>query len=114
MRRKYAAWALVAFALAGAAPVTAETVAVKAAMSPKESMKMTFGDGSNRFVLMVRREGKAEGTGTLAGAAVTEYGWHDILPPIDGDPHGYLQFKAPNGDITKIKWTVRAVFLKDQ
>ena len=30
------------------------------------------------------------------------------------DPHGYLQFKAANGDIANIKWTVRAVFFKGE
>ncbi len=61
---------------------------------------------------MVRREGKAEGTSELAGSSVSEFGWHDINPPVDGDPHGYLQFTAENGDIANIKFTVKAVFIK--
>ena len=92
----------------------AEDVSVKAVMVPKESIRMEAGDGSKHFVLMVRREGNAEGSGMLAGAAVTEYGWHDIDPPHGGDPHGYLQFKAGNGDIANIKWIVRAVFFKGE
>lgn len=92
----------------------AEDVAVKAVMVPKESIKMDFADGSKHFVLMVRREGTSEGSGSLAKAAVTEYGWHDINPPFGGDPQGYLQFKAENGDIANIKWTIRAVFFKGE
>ncbi len=45
---------------------------------------------------------------------ISEYGWHDINLPIGSDPHGYLQFKAANGDIANIKWTVRAVFFKGE
>ena len=50
----------------------------------------------------------------LAEAEVTEYGFHDVNPPIGADPHGYLQFNTANGDIANIKWNVRAVFLKDE
>jgi hypothetical protein len=96
------------------AALAAEVVAIKAVMAPKESMRMDFQDGSKHFVLLVRREGKSEGEGALGGADVTEYGWHDINPPVGGDPHGYLQFKAPNGDIANIRWTVRAVFFKGE
>ena len=112
MMKHFVACVFAVAALAVAAPVAAETVAVSAVMAPMESMKMNFQDGSKHFVLLVRREGKAEGAGALAGADVTEYGWHDINPPVGGDPHGYLQFKASNGDIANIKWTVRAVFFK--
>ncbi|MFQ5466513.1 MAG: hypothetical protein ACE5DS_00090 [Kiloniellaceae bacterium] len=106
------AFAVTALAGAATAAVAAENVSVKAVMVPKESIKMNFQDGSKHFVLMVRREGKAEGQGALAGAEVTEYGWHDINPPRDGDPRGYLQFRAANGDIANIKWAVCAVFFK--
>jgi len=60
---------------------------------------------------MVRREGKAAGTGPLAGASVTEYGYHDIIPGDSGDPRGYLVFALPNGDAAYVKWQVRAVFV---
>jgi len=90
----------------------AADLSVKAVMAPTQVIKMDFNDGSKHFVAMVRREGIAEGSGALAGASVTEYGWHDINPPKDADPHGYLQFKVANGDIANIKWTVRAVFFK--
>ncbi|MDB2552308.1 MAG: hypothetical protein ACU0DB_12825 [Paracoccus sp. (in: a-proteobacteria)] len=91
----------------------AEKVTVEAVMVPQESIRMDFGDGTDQFVLMVRREGKSEGTGALAGASVSEFGWHDIDPPKGGDPQGYLQFTTENGDVANIKFTVRAVFMKD-
>ena len=94
------------------AAIAAGPVSIKAVMTPKESIKMNFADGSKHFVLMVRREGVAEGQGPLAGAEVVEYGWHDIDPPHGGNPQGYLQFKISSGDIANIKWTVRAVFFK--
>lgn len=92
----------------------AEEVSIKAVMVPQETIRMDFNDGSKRFVLMVRREGKSKGTSALAGASVSEFGWHDIDPPKGGDPLGYLQFTADSGDIANIKFTVRAVFIKGE
>ena len=84
---------------------------VKAVMAPKEQMRLDFADGSKHFLLMVRREGKAVGSGPLAGANVTEFGYHDIIPGDSGDPRGYLIFTAPGGDTAYVKWQVRAVFV---
>lgn len=89
----------------------AETVEFEAVMSPKEQFKLDFEDGSKHFVLFVRREGNSEGTGPLAGAKVTEYGMHDVIPGVSGDPHGYLVFETAAGDKVYLKWAVRAVFL---
>lgn len=90
----------------------AADLSVKAVMAPTDVLKMDFKDGSKHFVAMVRREGKAEGTGALAGASVTEYGWHDINPPMGAHPQGYLQFETADGDIANVKFTIRAVFFK--
>lgn len=97
--------------LAAALPGSAAELSVKAVMVPKEQMRLDFADGSKHFLLMVRREGKAAGTGPLAGASVTEFGYHDIIPGDSGDPRGYLVFTLPNGDNAYVKWTVRAVFV---
>lgn len=75
-------------------------------------MKFEFADGSNHFVLAVRREGTAEGSGIFADAAVTEFGWHDVNPPVSGDPQGYLQITTENGDVAILHWTVKAIFTK--
>ncbi len=93
------------------ATVSAAPLDIKAVMSPKEQIKLDFADGSGHFLLQVRREGKATGTGALSGAAVTEHGFHDITPGIGGDPRGYLVFAAPDGDKVYVKWLVRAVFV---
>lgn len=105
--------AALAFALATglALPVQAAPSSVEAVMSPKEQIRLDFADGSKHFVLMVRREGKSVGQGPLAGAAVTEYGLHDITPGIGGNPNGYLVFTLPDGDVAYLKWLVRAVFI---
>lgn len=57
---------------------------------PKEQIKRDFKDGSGHFVLMVKREGNASGTGLLNGAQILEYGRHDIVLGVAGDPSGYL------------------------
>jgi hypothetical protein len=88
----------------------AAPIAIEAVMSPKEQIRLDFADGSQHFVLMVRREGKAAGNGPLAGSDVTEHGWHDIVPGDSGDPRGYLTFTSPDGQ-AYLKWTVRAVFV---
>ncbi|WP_294612582.1 hypothetical protein [Roseovarius sp.] len=92
----------------------AEEVSVKAVMAPQEQMKFDLNDGTKHFVLAVHRQGKAEGEGPLAGANVDEYGWHDINPPMAGDPRGYLRFETAGGDVAIVKFTVRAVFMKGE
>ena len=93
---------------------SAETVSVEAVLTPTDEIRMDFKDGSKHFVLMVRREGKATGSGMFAGTNVVEQGWHDIHPPFGADPQGYLELTAENGDVAYLKWTVRAVFAKGE
>lgn len=90
----------------------AEPVKVEAVLSPTDSIRMDFQDGSKHFVLMVRREGQASGEGAFDGAKVVEHGWHDVSPPMGGDPLGYLEITTPEGDIAYLKWSVRAVFMQ--
>lgn len=97
--------------LALSSAATAGPLKIEAVMSPKEQMRFEFEDGSKHFVLFVRREGKAEGQGALAGAAVTEYGMHDLIPGKGGDPRGYLVFADSSGDKAYVKWQVLAVFI---
>ncbi len=107
--RVSAAAVLIVTGVVGAAQ--AEAVKVEATMSPKQQMKLDFKDGSGHFVLMVQRTGTAEGNGPLAGAAVTEYGMHDIVPGVAGEPRGYLVFATPEGDEAYVKWQVQATFI---
>ncbi len=74
-------------------------------------MKLDFKGGTGHFFLMVRREGNAEGSGPLAGAAVTEFGAHDITPGVGGEPRGYLVFTIPAGDEAYVKWSVQGTFV---
>lgn len=104
--------ALAAAAALVAGSAAADPVSVEAVLEPQEQMKFDFADGSKHFVLAVRREGKFKGSGAFAGATVTEFGWHDVNPPVSGDPHGYFQVTAPNGDIAVLRWTVKAAFMK--
>lgn len=96
--------------LIASAAVSGE-VKVEAVMSPQEQLQLEFEDGSGHFFLMVRREGTAAGSGLFDGASVVEYGAHDIIPGVGGDPHGYLVVTAADGAVAYVKWTVRAVFV---
>jgi hypothetical protein len=96
MRRQVVCALLVLTALGSIA--RAEPLSVKAVMSPKEQIYVDLPTTPKHFVLFVRREGRATGTGLLDGAACTEYGMHDIRPGLDGSPRGYLVATLPNGD----------------
>ena len=89
----------------------AEPVKFDALVAQKEAIKLDFADASKHFFLLVRREGKSSGRGPLGDAAVQEYGAHDIIPGIGGEPRGYLEFTKSDGDKAYIKWTIQAVFV---
>lgn len=108
---RLAAAAAIAATLSMGSAAMAEPLNVQATMVPKEQIKLDFKDGSGHFVLMVRREGTATGTGLLNEAAIVEYGRHDIVPGVSGDPSGYLVATKGEGNVAYIKWTVRAIFL---
>ena len=100
---------LVAAVVAGSA--WAEPLTVKAVMSPKEQIYVDLPTPEKHFVLLVKRQGRATGTGVLDGAELTEYGMHDIRPGRDGTPRGYVVAKLPNGDQAVIQWEVQATFV---
>jgi len=93
--------------VAGAA--LAAPMKIEAVMSPKADSKFEFADGSKRFLVAAHREGKATGTGPLDGAAMLEWGMHDVNPATGAIANGYLVFTAANGDIAYLKYQFRAV-----
>ncbi|MER8522202.1 hypothetical protein NKI48_21830 [Mesorhizobium sp. M0644] len=94
-----------------ASPVQAEPVKFEALVAQKEAIRLDFADASKHFFLLVRREGKSEGQGPLAGATVQEYGAHDVVPGVGGEPRGYLEFATTDGNKAYIKWVIQAVFV---
>lgn len=105
-------YALVVGLVAGSVSVArAEPVKFDALVAQKEALRLDFSDGSKHFFLLVHRLGKSEGQGVLADATVDEYGAHDILPGIGGEPRGYLEFTKADGDKAYIKWTIQAIFV---
>lgn len=102
---------LVAAAFFGAGAVaSAAPVKFDAPVTQKEALKLDFADGTKHFFLLVHRQGKSEGEGPLAGAEVNEYGAHDIVPGVGGEPRGYLEF-TKGADKAYIKWSILAVFV---
>lgn len=98
--------------MACAAPLAlAEPVKFNALVTHKEASRLDFADNTKHFFMFVRREGKSEGQGPLAGATVQEYGAHDIVPGVGGEANGYLEFVKPDGDKAYIKWMIQAVFV---
>lgn len=105
---------LAAVAMLAGNTVAADPVSVEVLLTPQEQMKFEFADDSEHFVLAVRREGEAEGSGVFAGASVTEFGWHDVNPPVSGNPRGYLEVTTENGDVAVLRWLVKAAFMKGE
>jgi hypothetical protein len=89
----------------------AEPVKFEALVSQKEAIRLDFTDPSKRFFLMVRREGRSEGHGPLAGATVQEFGVHEVVPGVGGEPRGYLEFVTADGSKAYLKWIIHAVFV---
>ena len=112
LKTQVAQLTLIAALVVGAASIArAEPVKFDALVVTKEAPRLDFADNSKHFFLLVRREGKSEGQGLLAGAAVQEYGAHDIVPGVGGEARGYLEFTKADGDKAYIKWTIQAVFV---
>jgi hypothetical protein len=97
--------------LIAASLARAEPVKFEALVTEKEAIRLDFEDASKRFFLMVRREGTTEGEGPLAGAAVQEFGVHEVVPGVGGEPRGYLEFVTADGSKAYLKWTIHATFL---
>ncbi|MEO8186701.1 MAG: hypothetical protein ABI580_04970, partial [Burkholderiaceae bacterium] len=62
------------------ASVEAAPVKVEALIATTAESKLEFTDGSKHYLLAIQREGKATGTGPLAGATMLEWGMHDVTP----------------------------------
>ena len=99
----------VAAALLGAASgaALAEPMQIDAILSPKADTKLEFADGSKRFLIAAQREGKASGSGPLAGATVREWGFHDVNPAEGANANGYLVFNAAGGDVAYLRYSFR-------
>lgn len=106
--RSFAATALVALAVG---PARAEPMKIEAVLTPKTESKLEFADGSKRYLLATQREGKAAGNGPLAGAAMLEWGVHDVNFATGANAGGYLVFTAADGDIAYLKYQFRALFV---
>ena len=112
MKRHAAKLTLMITLMVGAVPFAqAEPVKFNAVVAQKETVRLDFADNSKHFLMLVRREGKSDGQGPLAGATVQEFGAHDIVPGVGGEARGYLEFVKPDGDKAYLKWTIQAVFV---
>lgn len=111
MRRSSTITAVAAPLLIAASLAQAEPVKFEALVAQKEAIRLDFADPSKRFFLLVRREGKSEGQGPLAGVSVQEYGAHDVVPGVGGEPRGYLEFRTTDGSKAYLKWLIQAVFV---
>ena len=97
----------------GAAVAAAEPLAIKAVMKPKEQIRLDFPTPDKHFLLMVRREGTLSGAGAFDGAQAVEYGVHDLIPGVGGNPRGYYVVTAKDGAQAIIEWSVQATFIPD-
>jgi hypothetical protein len=110
-RRAALAMAAAVFMLAGGRWAAAEPIAIKAVMVPKEQIRYDFPTADKHFLLMVRREGTVSGTAAFEGAQGIEYGVHDLIPGVGGNPRGYYVLTLKSGDKAVIEWSVQATFV---
>lgn len=101
--------AAAAFCTLGTGSALAAPMKIEAVITPKAESKLEFADGSKRYLLATQREGKAAGTGPLAGATMLEWGVHDVDPSTGAHANGYLVFTTANGDIAYLKYQFRGV-----
>jgi hypothetical protein len=99
--------AVAALGLSVAAPVAAAPVTLDAVITSISESKLEFADGSKRYLLATQWEGKATGSGPLAGATMLEWGQHDVAPGVGANGAGYLVFTAADGDIAYLKYQFR-------
>ena len=105
----HAVIAAVACAAAVQTPALAAPMKIEALMATKAESRLELADGSKRYMVAIQREGKAAGSGPLAGATVLEWGAHDVDPATGANSNGYLVFTAADGDIAYLQYRFRAV-----
>lgn len=89
---------------------SSQPLSVKAVMEPQDAIQYDFPTDAPHFVLLVQRTGTLEGEGMLGGAAVTEYGMHDISPGDEGLAQGYIIVETDEGEAF-IKYEVQVAFV---
>lgn len=110
MRRFGTVLLSLAFGLIGTS-ASAEPITLDAVVMPKDQIRLDFKDDENHFLMLTQREGKAAGDGIFAGAAVAEYGMHDVTRGQGGKASGYLVATTSEGDVAYFHWRLRALFV---
>lgn len=106
--------ALLGWALClGAAGAAAEPMVLDVVLSPKDQINLDFKDDNRHFVILMQREGTADGKGVFEGAKVLEYGLHDVTVGESGRAGGYFEATTSGGDVAYFRWRLRAFFVAD-
>ena len=95
----------------GATGAAAEPMILDVVLSPKDQINLDFKDDSRHFVILMQREGSADGSGVFEGAKVVEYGMHDVTRGDGGKASGYFEATTTGGDIAYFRWRLRALFV---
>ncbi len=96
-----------AAAEAGAEPMTLDAV-----LTTTEDISLNFENDKRHFLTLLLREGTAGGEGVFEGAAVAEYGMHDVTGEVGGEASGYVVATTTGGDIAYFRWRLQAVFVE--
>ncbi len=95
----------------GATGAAAEPMILDVVLSPKDQINLDFKDDNRHFVILMQREGSADGGGVFEGAKVVEYGMHDVTRGDGGKASGYFEATTTGGDIAYFRWRLRALFV---
>lgn len=105
--------ALLGFAVwLGAGSAAAEPMRLDVVLTTQESISLGFKNEEGHFLTLLRREGTAEGEGRFVGAAVAEYGMHDVAGGEQAEASGYIEATTAAGAIAYFRFQLRAFFVK--
>lgn len=95
----------------GAGGAAAESMRLDVVLTTAESISLDFKNQEGHFLTLLRREGKAQGDGRFAGAAVAEYGMHDVAAGDQAEASGYIEATTTAGGIAYFRFQLRAFFV---
>lgn len=95
----------------GVTKAAPEPMILDVVLSPKNQINLDCKDNSRHFVILIQREGTADGSGVFEGVEVVEYGMHDLTRGESGKASGYFEATTTDGDAAYFWWRLRAFFI---
>lgn len=112
MRRNVASSLVLCFCFAPLS-AAAEPVTLDVVLTTSKDISLSFKDDERHFVTLLLREGRASGEGIFQGAAVAEYGMHDVVNGGAATARGYIEAVTTEGEAAYFRWQLSAFFVRN-